>query len=71
MDLWHDLFPVFHCMLAHFSGGKGIGTALERAVKEENPLLLHRQSHFPSENKEENPFPHLKGSDFSSKNKEE
>ena len=25
-------------------------------LKEENPLLLQRQSHFPSENKEENPL---------------
>ena len=34
----------------------GIAGILLRKTKEENPLLLQRQSHFPSENKEENPL---------------
>ncbi len=55
---------------------KKLGIAKEFAVttfchKEENPLLLQRQSHFASQNKEENPLLLQRQLHFASQNKED
>ena len=46
-------------------------TADRMENKEENPLLLQRQSHFSPKNKEENPLLLQRQSHFPSENKED
>ena len=49
----------------------GIAGILLRKTKEENPLLLQRQSHFAPQNKEGNPLLLHGQSHFAPQNKEE
>ncbi len=46
----------FHHIVDAIGNEAGISYVVNAKLKEENPLLLQRQSHFPSENKEENPL---------------
>ena len=43
----------FHHIVDAIGNEAGISYVVNGKLKEENPLLLQRQSHFPSENKED------------------
>ena len=61
----------FHHIVDAIGNEAGISYVVNAKLKEENPLLLQRQSHFPSENKEENPLLLQRQSHFAPQNKED